>query len=82
VKPEYVNEVYKITKNSYKMSDFRIVEDCPKYDPTDPTDPANGQKQIYVQLVLSLALGVSAFLGFCVSLIVISYIALHHTDSR
>jgi len=31
----------------------------------DPTDPSNGQKQIYVQLVLSLALGSSAFLGFC-----------------
>jgi len=36
-----------------------------KCDPTDPTDPNNGQKQIYVQLVLSLALGLSAFLGFC-----------------
>ncbi|KAL2072731.1 hypothetical protein VTL71DRAFT_12074 [Oculimacula yallundae] len=31
----------------------------------DPTDPSNGQNQIYVQLVLSLALGMSAFLGFC-----------------
>lgn len=39
-----------------------------KCEPYDPTDPANGQKQIYVQLVLSLALGVSAFLGFCVRL--------------
>ncbi|CZT42875.1 related to A.thaliana hyp1 protein [Rhynchosporium secalis] len=31
----------------------------------DPTDPSNGQKQIWVQLVLSLALGLSAFIGFC-----------------
>ncbi|KAJ5032320.1 uncharacterized protein L3040_008927 [Drepanopeziza brunnea f. sp. 'multigermtubi'] len=38
------------------------AKECPKYD---PTDPANGQKQIYVQLVLSLALGAAAFLGFC-----------------
>lgn len=33
---------------------------------SDPTDPANGQKDVYVQLVLSLALGVSAFVAFCV----------------
>jgi len=47
------------------MSDFRVTEECPKYD---PNDPANGNKQVYVQLVLSLALGVSAFFGFCVSI--------------
>lgn len=34
---------------------------------SDPTDPANGQKDVYVQLALSLALGVSAFVAFCVS---------------
>ncbi|TVY15078.1 Calcium permeable stress-gated cation channel 1 [Lachnellula arida] len=33
---------------------------------SDPTDPANGQKDVYVQLVLSLALGVSAFVAFCI----------------
>jgi len=45
------------------MSNHSITEKCENYD---PTDPANGEKQIYVQLVLSLALGVSAFIGFCV----------------
>lgn len=45
------------------MDDFNVAEKCTKYD---PTDPANGQKQIYTQLVLSAALGISAFLGFCV----------------
>jgi hypothetical protein len=33
---------------------------------SDPTNPANGQQDIVVQAALSLALGVSAFLGFCV----------------
>jgi hypothetical protein len=53
-----------------KMSGISIFADsqknCTAYN---PTDPANGQKDIYVQLVLSLALGVSAFLGFCVSIL-------------
>lgn len=44
------------------MNALTVAKDCPKYD---PTDPANGQKQIYVQLVLSVALGASAFLAFC-----------------
>ena len=39
---------------------------CKKVDPTNPT--ATGQNEIYVQLVLSLALGISAFFAFCVSL--------------
>lgn len=39
------------------------TEKC-EYDALDPT---NGQKDTVVQLVLSLALGVSAFIGFCVS---------------
>src|SRR5882757_5111982 len=40
---------------------------CTHVDPTNPN--TNGQQnQIYVQLVLSLALGLSAFFGFCVSL--------------
>lgn len=43
-----------------------LDKDCPKPDLTDPTI---GQKQIYVQAVLSLALGASAFFGFCVSLV-------------
>jgi hypothetical protein len=46
------------------MGDLNVAKECPKVDPTDPT---KDQKQIYVQLVLSLALGISAFLGFCVS---------------
>jgi len=47
------------------MSDFGIAEQkCP--DSYNPTDPAESSGQIYVQLVLSLALGVSAFLTFCV----------------
>jgi hypothetical protein len=33
---------------------------------SDPTNPANGQQDISVQAALSLALGVSAFFGFCV----------------
>jgi hypothetical protein len=53
---------------SVAVSDFTANNSCPKYD---PTDPANGQKQIYVQLVLSLALGLTAFFGFCVSLVVV-----------
>lgn len=40
-----------------------VAKKCEKYDPTDPT---NGQKDISVQLVLSLALGASAFIAFCV----------------
>ncbi|KAG9238556.1 hypothetical protein BJ875DRAFT_32374 [Amylocarpus encephaloides] len=33
---------------------------------TDPTDPSNGQQDILVQAALSLALGVSAFVVFCI----------------
>jgi hypothetical protein len=39
-----------------------VAKKCDKYD---PTDPRKQQGSIYVQLVLSLALGVSAFVGFC-----------------
>lgn len=39
---------------------------CRKIDPTNPH--ATGQNEIYVQLVLSLALGISAFFAFCVGL--------------
>lgn len=39
-------------------------KNCTTYDPTS----VDGQQTaIYVQLVLSLSLGISAFLGFCVS---------------
>ncbi|KAF7938324.1 hypothetical protein BELL_0283g00080 [Botrytis elliptica] len=38
-------------------------KDCPTYD---PTHVEGQQTAIYVQLVLSLTLGVSAFLGFCI----------------
>jgi hypothetical protein len=41
---------------------FKWKNECKGYD---PTDPANGQKDILVQLVISAALGLSAFLGFC-----------------
>jgi hypothetical protein len=49
------------------MDDLSIAKECKR---TDPTDPTNNQGQIYVQLVLSLALGISAFFGFCVSALV------------
>ncbi|KAH8815412.1 hypothetical protein F5884DRAFT_723472 [Xylogone sp. PMI_703] len=46
------------------MDDFTAYnKTCPK---TDHTDPTRGQTQTYVQLVLSSALGVSAFLAFCI----------------
>ncbi|KAF4626135.1 hypothetical protein G7Y89_g12026 [Cudoniella acicularis] len=41
-----------------------MAKECPNKG--DPTDPRNGQQQILVQLVLSLALGISAFFGFCI----------------
>jgi len=37
----------------------------PRCEPYNPTDPANSSKDLPVQLVLSLALGLSAFVGFC-----------------
>jgi hypothetical protein len=49
------------------MDDLSIAKECKR---TDPTDPTNNQGQIYVQLVLSLGLGISAFFGFCVSALV------------
>lgn len=45
-----------------------LAKTCDRIDTTDPTDPRNQQVSIYVQLVLSLALGLSAFVGFSVSL--------------
>ncbi|THV52355.1 hypothetical protein BGAL_0081g00060 [Botrytis galanthina] len=46
------------------MDALRAPEkDCPTYD---PTHVEGQQTAIYVQLVLSLTLGVSAFLGFCI----------------
>lgn len=39
-----------------------VPEKCKKRNPTDPGNPQN---QVYVQLVLSLLLGVAAFLAFC-----------------
>lgn len=33
----------------------------------DVVSPSAGQKDIYVQLVLSLVLGASSFIAFCVS---------------
>ncbi|RKF81917.1 Calcium permeable stress-gated cation channel 1 [Golovinomyces cichoracearum] len=38
------------------------INECEHYD---PFDPHTGQEQIYVQLTLSLALGLSALFGFC-----------------
>lgn len=38
------------------------INECGHYD---PFDPHTGQEQIYVQLTLSLALGLSALFGFC-----------------
>ncbi|KAH6671090.1 hypothetical protein B0J14DRAFT_564777 [Halenospora varia] len=45
------------------MSAHTMAEKCTPYDPTNPN---NSQQQVLVQLVLSLALGASAFLGFCI----------------
>jgi hypothetical protein len=42
----------------------------------DPTKPSVGKDGINVQLVLSLALGLSAFFGFCVSF------PSHYSSSR
>lgn len=39
-----------------------LSKDCKHYD---PFDPHAGKEQIYIQLVLSLALGLSALLLFC-----------------
>ncbi|KAF8851454.1 DUF221-domain-containing protein [Acephala macrosclerotiorum] len=47
------------------MGDF-ATEASKKCKTYDPTDPKNSQGPIYVQLVLSLALGLSAFFGFCI----------------
>ncbi|CZR51120.1 related to A.thaliana hyp1 protein [Phialocephala subalpina] len=47
------------------MDDF-TAEAAKKCKTYDPTDPKNSSGSIYVQLVLSLALGLSAFFGFCV----------------
>jgi hypothetical protein len=46
------------------MADTNMAENCTA---SNPTDIASGQKDVYVQLVLSLALGISAFVAFCVS---------------
>jgi len=48
------------------MDDFVDVleKKCKKYD---PSDPKNAQTALSVQFVLSLALGASAFIAFCVS---------------
>lgn len=45
------------------MEAYGIPQDCPSGD--DAVRP--GKKNVYVQLVLSLALGLSAFVAFCVS---------------
>jgi hypothetical protein len=45
------------------MADINMVKNCSTEDPTRP----NTQADVKVQLVLSLALGISAFVGFCVS---------------
>lgn len=34
--------------------------------PPNPTDPVTGQRDLYTQLIISLGLGVSACLSFCV----------------
>ncbi|KAL3417820.1 hypothetical protein PVAG01_10830 [Phlyctema vagabunda] len=45
------------------MNSFGADKKCSKVNPTDPT--AQEPTDIIVQIVLSLALGLSAFLGFC-----------------
>jgi hypothetical protein len=58
-------ESAQINKMSVAFANSTDGRECKGYD---PTDPANSNQNIYVQLVLSLALGLSAFFGFCVSL--------------
>lgn len=50
----------------YKMNAFGSNRSNDTSCQYDPIDPKNGQKDTVVQLVLSLGLGVSAFLAFCV----------------
>lgn len=47
------------------MEIFKALDECKG---EDPTNIENGQKDIYVQLVISVALGVSSFIAFCVRL--------------
>lgn len=47
------------------MDIFGGLEDCKGYDPTNPYSQDN--TDTIVQLVISLALGVSSFIAFCVS---------------
>lgn len=44
------------------MNLIPLDKECEHYN---PFDPHTGQEQIYVQLTLSLALGLSALFGFC-----------------
>lgn len=51
------------------MDILRTLDEC-KGD--DVTDPRNGQKDTPVQLVISLAIGLSSFIAFCVSRLALS----------
>lgn len=46
------------------LSVFSSLDGCK--DDDDVVSPSAGEKDIYVQLVISLALGVSSFIAFCV----------------
>jgi hypothetical protein len=48
-----------------KMGDYR-PHNSSGSDPCRPGDPCKQQNDIYTQLVISVALGLSAFLSFCV----------------
>ena len=50
---------------------------------TTPSDPTQGQRDLYTQLVISSLLGISAFLSFCVSCdLTLSWGVISSTDSR
>jgi hypothetical protein len=59
------------------MDIFAIPDECWNDDVIDPSK--GKQKDTIVQLVISLALGLSSFVVFCVSYLVVFYVMLSHT---
>lgn len=61
------------------MDIFGGLEDCMG---DDPTNPHSGNKATIVQLVISLVLGLSSFIAFCVGRPILLFSALGLTFSR
>jgi hypothetical protein len=59
------------------MDIFTISDECWNDDVVDPSK--GKQKDTIVQLVISLALGLSSFIIFCVSYLIVFYVRLSHT---